>query len=80
MKDSNQNEVFKNYLQDTLQLIVGDALEAKKKSMEAKDDFNDGRRLAYYEVVSTLVNQANSFEIELRDINLDSIDPDKDLV
>ncbi len=79
MKESNHNDVFKNYLKDTLQFIVEDALEAKKKAIESKDDFNDGRRLAYYEVVSTLVNQANSFEIDLDEISLGKIDPDKDL-
>jgi len=80
MENNKSGEVFKNYLRDTIQFIADDALEAKKKSLEAKDDFNDGRRLAYYEVVSTLVNQAKTFEIDLHDINLGNIDPDKDLM
>ncbi|MCU7556015.1 hypothetical protein OCL06_15600 [Alteromonas sp. ASW11-19] len=77
------NEKFKNYVYDLGVILKEKALDAKvekDKSAGAKDtDYNLGYLMAYYEVVSLMQQQANSFEIELSEIGLDDIDPELEL-
>jgi len=76
-----------NYIQEVLRMIIESALEAKRSSTSERgrktaDEraFEDGRALAYYEVVSTLVNQAKVFGLSPDVISSLRFDPDKDLL
>ena len=72
-----------NYLRDLGHLLKEDALEAKRDMDSASGDdatFAQGRRLAYYEVISLMQQQAWVFGIPLEEIGLADINPDNDLV
>lgn len=71
-----------NYLQDVLHLLIERAQEAASeakaaKTSGAKDDqlFQDGRALAYYEVVSTMIGQAEVFGLSASTIPELGFDP-----
>ena len=75
------------YLQDVLATIVERAKEAKQSSSAASANratveqaFDDGRALAYYEVVSTLLNQADAFGLSHDALPFLDFDPDKELL
>jgi hypothetical protein len=85
--------VDKNTLQaficEICEIIKEDALDAKKekdKAEKCKDEdmgeymYATGRLISYYEVVSTIINQAGALGIDLKDLKLDDINPDKDLI
>jgi hypothetical protein len=42
--------------------------------------FAEGKLMAYYEILSMIINQAKTFGIDLKNIKLDDIDSDKDLI
>ena len=80
---------YKYYLHDLGFLLKERALEAKQDMEEARDHkgmdsgdyiFQAGRLLAYNEVVSILQQQARGFDIDLQELNLEDIDPDRDLL
>lgn len=71
---------YLGFMSDTFQFIREDALEAKKDRDNKKREFYEGQLLAYRGVVSLLINQAKAFGIDLKDIKLNDIDPDKDLM
>jgi hypothetical protein len=60
------------------------ALEAKQSARAAKgtDDeaYQLSRKMAYYEVVSLLVQEAESFQLPIEDLHLEGLDPDRDLI
>lgn len=78
------SDAHKNYLFDLGYKLKQDALEAlqeRNAAPEKSEDraFKSGRLLALYAVISTMRNQAESFGIPLSDIQLDDIEPDRDL-
>jgi len=77
-------ETFAYYLSDLGKLIREDALKAKKdrdmSKTKAEQKFNEGRLMAYNEVISLMQQQANAFGLSFKEIALDGIDPDNDLV
>lgn len=74
---------LKNYLKDLGALVMEDAFAAKHARDEAKDsqtkDFENGRVMAYYEIISTMQNQATAFGLSYTDVGLEGILPDRDL-
>jgi hypothetical protein len=68
---------FKYYLHDLGLLLKIRALEAKRAK---RSDFQDGRLFAFNEVISIMQQQAEGFQIPLKEIQLDDIEPDKDLI
>jgi hypothetical protein len=74
----------KNYLFDLGYLLRERALEAKQDRNVARgtasEAFESGRAMAYYEVLSLLVNQAHSFELPIEDLHLCGLEPDRDLL
>ena len=75
------------YLQDVLKMLVERAKEAKAASDAAKKSrtpeeqaFEQGRALAYYEVVSTLINQAHIFGLSHEVLPLLDFKPDEELL
>lgn len=48
------------FLHDFLSEVIDDALELKRT---AKDEFEQGKLMGYYEVISTALNQVQAFGI-----------------
>ena len=68
------------YLRDLGAVLKERALEARKQRDTGRTDFQSGRLIAYYEVLSTMRNQAEAFDLSTEDLNLHDLDPDRDLL
>jgi hypothetical protein len=81
MKD---HEKLKNYLLDLGQLVKEYALaaveEKEKHRGQPAQEFYDGYVLGFHRIVSLMQQQALAFGIDLEDLKLDEIEPDRDLV
>jgi len=77
-------EFHENYLFDPGYLLRERALNAKQELPAARgtasEAFHSGRALAYYEVISLLVNQAIAFGLPVEDLHLEGLEPDRDLL
>jgi|GEM_PF-372679 len=81
--DVMNEEKIKGYLIDSIKLLKEQAIEAKKGAAnpkEGSEEYSKGEALAYYTVISTLKNQAPFYDLEQKDVGLDDIDPDADLL
>jgi hypothetical protein len=80
----NNDEKFKNYLSDLGQLVKEYALaaveEREKHRGQPMQEFYDGYVLGFHRFVSLMQQQALAFGINLKDLHLDEIEPDRDLV
>ncbi len=79
------DERYRNYLFDLGDVVKTRALEAKKdRDRRGKGSkgymYESGRVMAFNEVISIMQQQAEGFGIPLRDLQLDDVDPDRDLV
>ena len=77
-------EKYKYYLFDLGEIIKRRALEARQQREAAQGDesealFQQGRMIAFNEVISIMQQQAEGFEISLSDLQLADIEPDRDL-
>lgn len=79
MKNKNF-ETYINYISDLLKDNAKKAKLEADNSKEGEFDYNTGYLLAYYEVISTMKNQASIFDLEQEDISLSDIEPDRDLL
>ena len=81
MKDDGQ---FKHYLFDLGRLVKECALAAVAEKEQQTDqparEFYEGYVLGFHRIVSLMQQQAQAFGIELKDLQLDGIKPDRDLV
>jgi hypothetical protein len=81
MKD---DDTFKNYLFDLGGLVkeyaLAAAAEREKQSDRAAQEFYDGYILGFHRVVSLMQQQAHAFGIDLKDLQLEGFEPDRDLV
>jgi hypothetical protein len=72
------------YLYDLGFFLREAALDAKAARDAAagmeSEPFQGGKTLAYYEVLSLLIAQADAFDLPLEDLRLDGLDPDRDLL
>lgn len=73
------SDKYRNFLHDFGTLVREQAFEATNSAAKT-DLFQQGRALAYYEVISLLLHQAIAFEIPASDIGLNGVDPDRDLL
>lgn len=77
------SEAHKNYLLDLGFLIHEDALEARSKAKKFTGEERVlalGKNMAYYNVISLMLQQASLFGLTAEEIGLSGIDPDKDLL
>ena len=78
------SNIHKNYLSDLGCLLREKALEAKQSARAAKgtDDeaYQLARKMAYYGVMSLLVQEAESFRLPIEDLHLEGLDPDRNLI
>lgn len=81
---ATQDGRYKNYLFDLGLLLKEYALEAKterdKHTGKEAEDYYSGELMAYHRVISLMQQQAESFGIPLKELRLDDINPDNDLV
>lgn len=81
----NSNDKYKNYLFDLGLIIKERALESRKaREREPKGSgkylYEAGRIIAFNEVISIMQQQAEGFAIPLEELQLDDIEPDRDLI
>jgi hypothetical protein len=78
------NDTTANYLRDLGDLIKRAALDARAERDRSTDEslaqFNLGRLTALHDVVSLMQQQAVAFGLDVRDLALDDIDPERDLL
>jgi len=83
MTKQGQN-IYKNYLMDLCLIIKENAIKAKKESELLRQgnnkEYSLGYLMAYHEIVSLIQQQANAFGIELIEIKMKDINPEKDLL
>ena len=77
MANSNTAE---NLLHDVTVELVAKAKEAKLAADSSGSDFDKGRQLALYEVVSLLIQQAVAFGLPLERIGAGGFDADRELL
>ena len=80
VKGKLEMTVYQNYLKDLGALLKEMALEAKQDAATKKTEFSIGYMARFHRVVSLMQQQAESFNISLKEIGLDDFDPDEDLV
>ena len=72
-----------NYLRDLGRLVRESGERAKQEGASAAPEdkiFQQGRLMAYYEVLSLMQHQAEAFDLPLNDLALSGLDPDRDLI
>lgn len=76
-----------NYLSEVLSVIIDRAKEARDRSKGTRTEgdmgrrlYAEGRALAYYEVVSTLIGQAEAFGVSKEDVPELDFDPERELL
>lgn len=80
MKKGEAQKVTDLLTEDGLRYIIervlSNAKDAKEEYQKNKDDFSDGKRLAYYEILDTIKNELEIRDVDLKkmllDINLDA--------
>jgi hypothetical protein len=83
--NNSEDQKYQHYLLDLGYLIRERALDAKERQSRKEKGsldylFEAGRLLAFNEVISLMQQQATGFDIDLKELNLHDIDPDKDLI
>ena len=82
--DMTDNETPARYLADLGQLVKEMAREAKLDRDAAvggpEQDIKLGKLMAWHEIVSLMQQQAQAFGIDLRELALSDVDPERDLV
>jgi hypothetical protein len=72
-----------HYLQD-LGMLLKEMARAARRDRDAATaedrQFATGRLMGWHEVISMMQQQARAFAIDLQDINLHDIDPEKELL
>ena len=80
MKD---DEKFKHYLFDLGRLVREYALAAVEERQKQEDaaslEFYEGYILGFHRIVSLMQQQALAFGIALKDLQLEGLEPDRDL-
>jgi len=79
------SDVYDNYLFDLGRRLLSEAEGVRQTcdSLRAQGitgpnyEFQSGRALAYYEVLSMLISQAQAFGLDLTVLGLEGIDPDR---
>ena len=79
----NSGDTFRNYLIATNELLLEFAREAKRQADASRGteagNFDAGYPMGFHRVISLLQQQAPAFGLEVRDVGLEGIDPDREL-
>ena len=79
-----QNDKYRPYLVDLVNLLREDLADARKQRdahhpPPDKKAFDSGVAFAYAAVLSTMVHQADAFDIPLSEIGLNGLDPEAEM-
>lgn len=77
------SDLYRDYVTDVVAYITERALRARKERDRAVGEsrmLEDGRLLAFNEVVSILRQTAEGLGVPLADLGLEDLDPDRDLI
>lgn len=80
---NEKDDKYKGYLTDFISLLKKQAIEAKKDADDKKIgnyEYNQGHLMAYYSVFSLLKHEAFVLQMDEKELGLDDIDPDRDLI
>ena len=81
MNSNEQSDAtYRLYLRDLGYLIRELAVDSKMTMLEKQSDFTAGYVAGFHRVVSLMQQQAEAFNIPLKDLGLDDFDPDSELV
>ena len=73
-----------NYLLDLGRELRDQAFEAKRRFHAATNEeeriFENGRYMAYYEVISLMLNQCVAFSFPASSLSLEGLDPERELI
>ena len=69
------SELYANYIRDVVYMIRERAAQAMKENQSKPSALNEGRELAFREVLSVMQNQADVFQIPREAVCLDGFDP-----
>ncbi len=78
-----ENELFKKYIITTLALVKALARKAKTDADNPKngfEDYNEGAIMGYYSIITLLKHEAFVFCIDQKELGLEDIQPDIDLL
>lgn len=80
--DDRNEKTAQHYLLDLGTLLEEQAVRARRESNanHPADSFALGRLMAYHEVISLMQQQARAFGVPLENLNLNDIDPERDLL
>lgn len=79
----NDAETYRLYLLATNELLLDFAREAKAQADATRDSeggsFNAGYLMGFHRVVSLMQQQASAFGLDLDELGLSDVDPNRDL-
>jgi len=64
---------YKNYLLDTLAILLEKNKSLQEQAQQNKDEFLDGQLFAYYDILTILKQQAIAFWIDEKELGLAEI-------
>ncbi|MEB6478671.1 hypothetical protein [Acinetobacter vivianii] len=73
--NSQNEQAYKNFLVDIVSEILEKADEAKEVE---SSEFQKGYSYALYEIISLLIQQSESFNLNKEELGLNHIDPESD--
>ena len=73
------SDTHANYLRDLGSALRADAVDARRES-ERGGDFERGQAFAFYRVISLMQQQADAFGLSRREVALEGLDPERDLL
>lgn len=73
-------ESIRLMLVDITRELLEKSKKAKEDAIRSGSDYDKGRHLALYEVISLLTQQADAFGVKRTTIGLDDVDPESDLL
>jgi hypothetical protein len=79
---SMSEDTYKNYLRDLVYLLRERGGEALRRSREPGEmaEFEQGRSMAYIEVLSLMQHQADAFQLPRDELLLSGFDPENDAI
>jgi hypothetical protein len=76
-------EILRRYLLATNELLLEFAREAKRQADRSRGTeagrFDAGYLMGFHRVISLMQQQAPAFSLEVKDVGLEGIDPNRDL-
>jgi len=69
--EKNEDFLTADAMKFIIKRVIQNALDTAEEAKENNDDFNKGRKLAYYEILDTIKNELIIREADLKEFSLD---------